>query len=286
MRGVRRGHSRFRLLRILPGSSLWTPAARDKRSRSIRMARSIAPAKPAAAGDVISLYGTGVTSGQGGVFVTVGGQDAMVSYTSSGGVTRFDVRIPSGILTSRAVPVVVLINQDAVVASQSGVTVAVQGANQTATNTSIGLATAVTTDPAGNVYFVSSSSVFKVDPKGALTRVAGKLQPGYSGDGGPAIDAQLFTDDLVNEETLFGLPSGLCLGFEGQSLHLRRRKCTCPQGLAGRDYHNGGGQRDARLFRRWRTSNRRATRESARLGSRQCRQSVHRRHRCRAESLH
>jgi uncharacterized protein (TIGR03437 family) len=84
------------------------------------------PVKPAVAGDVISLYGTGVTSGQGGVFVTVGGQDAMVSYTSSGGVTRFDVRIPGGILTSGAVPVVVLISQDAVVSSQSGVTIAVR----------------------------------------------------------------------------------------------------------------------------------------------------------------
>ena len=173
------------------------------------------PVRLAAAGDVISLYGTGVTSGQGGVFVTVGGQDAMVSYTSSDGVTRFDVRIPGGILTSRAVPVVVLISQDAIVSSQSGVTVALQDANQTAANTSIGWATAVTTDPAGNVYFISSSSVFKVDAKGALTRVAGKPQPGYSGDGGPAIDAQLFTDDLVNAETLFGVPSGLALDSKG-----------------------------------------------------------------------
>ena len=171
------------------------------------------PVKPAVAGDVISIYGTGVTSGQGGVFVTVGGQDAMVSYTSFGGVTRFDVRIPSGILTSRAVPVVVQISQGAIVSSQSGVTVAVQDA--TVANTPIGWATAVTTDPAGNVYFISSNSVFKLDPKGALTRVAGKLEPGYSGDGGPAIDAQLFTDDLVNAETLFGLPSGLALDSKG-----------------------------------------------------------------------
>jgi uncharacterized protein (TIGR03437 family) len=91
------------------------------------------PAKPAAAGDVISLYGTGVTSGQGGVFVIVGGQtSSLAGYTSLGGVTRFDVRMPSGILTSRAVPVVVLISQDAVVESQSGVTVAVQDTSQTA----------------------------------------------------------------------------------------------------------------------------------------------------------
>ena len=46
MRGVRRSHSRFRLLRTLPGSSLWMPRGKDKRSRSIRMARSMLRLSP------------------------------------------------------------------------------------------------------------------------------------------------------------------------------------------------------------------------------------------------
>jgi hypothetical protein len=125
-----------------------------------------APTKPVLAGDVISLYGTGVTSGQGGVGAIAGDQTAsLVDYTSFRGVTRFDVRIPR----SPAVPVVVQISNGNSAPSQSGVTVAVQDASQTAPNTSIGWATAVTTNPAGNVYFISSNSVFKVDTEGALT---------------------------------------------------------------------------------------------------------------------
>jgi uncharacterized protein (TIGR03437 family) len=49
----------------------------------------------------------------------------------------------------------------------------------------------VATDAAGNVYFGSLHSVFKVDTGGTLTRVAGNGRPGYSGDGGLATDAQL-----------------------------------------------------------------------------------------------
>jgi uncharacterized protein (TIGR03437 family) len=55
----------------------------------------------------------------------------------------------------------------------------------------IGSLQGVAPDGAGNVYFSSLNSVFKVDPNGMLTRVAGNGRPGYSGDGGPATDAQL-----------------------------------------------------------------------------------------------
>jgi hypothetical protein len=48
-----------------------------------------------------------------------------------------------------------------------------------AVDVSIGYATGVTADAAGNVYFASSdlNSVFKVDPGGVLTRVAGNSKP-------------------------------------------------------------------------------------------------------------
>ncbi len=50
---------------------------------------------------------------------------------------------------------------------------------------------AVAVDGQGNVYFSSGNWVFKVDGSGALARVAGSAVGGYSGDGGPAIDARL-----------------------------------------------------------------------------------------------
>ena len=52
--------------------------------------------------------------------------------------------------------------------------------------------TNVVVDAAGNSYFTSSNSIFKLDQNGVLTRmVAGNSRYGYSGDGGPAISAQL-----------------------------------------------------------------------------------------------
>jgi uncharacterized protein (TIGR03437 family) len=62
-----------------------------------------------------------------------------------------------------------------------------------AVQAAIGDPARVTVDAAGNVYFGSLHSVFKVDTAGILTRVAGNGRPGYSGDGGPATDAQLLT---------------------------------------------------------------------------------------------
>jgi sugar lactone lactonase YvrE len=44
---------------------------------------------------------------------------------------------------------------------------------------------------AGDVYFSSDNSVLKVDAAGTLTRIAGTGKFGYSGDGGPAVQAQL-----------------------------------------------------------------------------------------------
>jgi sugar lactone lactonase YvrE len=69
---------------------------------------------------------------------------------------------------------------------------------------SIGHATGVATDRAGNVYFSSTlNCVFKLDPNGFLTRIAGTYQAGFSGDGGPATAAQLY------------LPRGLAVDSAG-----------------------------------------------------------------------
>ena len=42
-----------------------------------------------------------------------------------------------------------------------------------------------------NLYFSSGHSVFKIDGSGTLTLLAGNSRPGFSGDGGPAVNAQL-----------------------------------------------------------------------------------------------
>jgi trimeric autotransporter adhesin len=60
-----------------------------------------------------------------------------------------------------------------------------------ATTASIGVPSGVAIDGAGNLFFVGGQCVFKVDGSGTLTRVAGNSRRGYSGDGGPANNAQL-----------------------------------------------------------------------------------------------
>src|SRR5205085_12336621 len=60
-----------------------------------------------------------------------------------------------------------------------------------ANRTSIGDPARVAVDAAGNVYFASLHSIFKVDAGGTLTRFAGNGRAGNSGDGGPASAAQL-----------------------------------------------------------------------------------------------
>ncbi len=60
-----------------------------------------------------------------------------------------------------------------------------------AVNTAIGNPYSIATDASGNVYFTGLNCLFKVDQNGVLTRLAGNARPGFSGDGGPATNAQL-----------------------------------------------------------------------------------------------
>src|SRR5580704_12618119 len=66
----------------------------------------------------------------------------------------------------------------------------------TGTSTSIGPPRQTAT-ASGNIYFSSLNSVFQIDSNGVLTLVAGTAKPGYSGDGGPAVNAQLNTPQGV-----------------------------------------------------------------------------------------
>ncbi len=49
----------------------------------------------------------------------------------------------------------------------------------------------IAVDHAGNVYIAAENCIFKLEPSGDVTRIAGNGRPGLSGDGGPASQAQL-----------------------------------------------------------------------------------------------
>jgi streptogramin lyase len=52
-------------------------------------------------------------------------------------------------------------------------------------------------DTAGAVYFSSGNAVYRLDSRGALTRIAGGYASGCAGDGGLAINAQLNGPDGI-----------------------------------------------------------------------------------------
>ena len=102
-----------------------------------------------------------------------------------------------------------------------------------AVNAAIGQPHAIASDSTGNVYFASLYSIFKMDPNGSLTHVAGTGRSGDSGDGGPATKAQLTSPTalaLDKDGNLF-----IADGFSG-----RVRKVS-PQGVITTVAGNGQG---------------------------------------------
>jgi uncharacterized protein (TIGR03437 family) len=101
-----------------------------------------------------------------------------------------------------------------------------------AVSTPIGQPQRVATDAAGNVYFSSANAVFKMNSAGTLTRVAGNSRAGFSGDGGPAVNAQLnspqgiavdsagnvYIADSVNNRVRIVTASGIINTFAGNGL--------------------------------------------------------------------
>src|SRR5689334_5126152 len=50
----------------------------------------------------------------------------------------------------------------------------------------------LTEDPQGNIYFLDQNTlIMKISTQGRVSRFAGNGIPGYSGDGGPAVEASI-----------------------------------------------------------------------------------------------
>ena len=100
-----------------------------------------------------------------------------------------------------------------------------------APNISIGQPNRVITDSAGNVYFTSGNCIFKMAGT-TLTRVAGNSRAGYSGDGGPALNAQfnspqgiafdpagnLYVADSINNRVRRIAPDGTIITVAGNGI--------------------------------------------------------------------
>jgi uncharacterized protein (TIGR03437 family) len=123
--------------------------------------------------------------------------------------------------------ILLLAGSSLALAQQYTITTAAGGAPPptpvSAVSTSIGQPSRVTVDSKNNIYFSSGNAVFKIDTNGNLTVVAGNSRAGFSGDGGPSLQAQLNT------------PQGLALDASG-NLYIcdsvnNRVRIVNPQGI-------------------------------------------------------
>jgi uncharacterized protein (TIGR03437 family) len=101
-----------------------------------------------------------------------------------------------------------------------------------AAGVSIGQPNRVAVDGSGNVYFSSLNSVFKLGTNGSLALVAGNSRAGFSGDGGPAVNAQLnsprglaldssgnlYIADALNNRVRMVTAAGIISTFAGNGL--------------------------------------------------------------------
>ena len=119
-----------------------------------------------------------------------------------------------------------------------------------AASISIGQPRHVAAAPSGSLYFSSGNCVFKLDGSGVLTLIAGNSRAGFSGDGGPAVTAQLnapqgvavdaagniYIADSLNNRVRRVSPSGMITTLAGNG-------ATANPGLWG----DGGAATNANL---------------------------------------
>ena len=63
----------------------------------------------------------------------------------------------------------------------------------------------IAADPAGNVYVLDSNQVRRIDPYGMIATIAGTGENGHSGDGGPAVAAELRGPSVLESDAVGNL---------------------------------------------------------------------------------
>lgn len=133
-----------------------------------------------------------------GIITTIAGNGSNIFSGDGGPATAAGFTSPTGIFVTPSNTVIITDNNRIRQVDTSGniTTIAgnpdaeIRGDGGAATQAQIS-ARSPFVDGAGNLYFVNGSTVRKIDTNGIITTVAGNGTSGFSGDGGPALDAQL-----------------------------------------------------------------------------------------------
>ncbi|HEY9898944.1 MAG TPA: IPT/TIG domain-containing protein [Pantanalinema sp.] len=147
-----------------------------------------------------TVTGTGFGSSVASVSASVAAQACQVLAASPASLT---LRAPGSEMTGALsvtvegqtgtsatnLRVFVGLSPDATIAKLAGSRLAPPGT--LATNWGLSPNGGVTFDSSGNYYFCASNAVYKVDTANRLSMVAGQYDGGFSGDGGPALNAKL-----------------------------------------------------------------------------------------------
>jgi hypothetical protein len=101
-----------------------------------------------------------------------------------------------------------------------------------ATSAQLNLLPGIVLDPAGNLYIADYGRIRRVSPSGIIITVSGNGTPGFSGDGGPATDAQIAPVALAVDS----VPCGT-------------QQLPSPKGVYIWHHLDGGGDRRSGLLR-------------------------------------
>ncbi len=144
-----------------------------------------------------------------GIITTVAGSVMSYGFGGDGGpATAALFNYPSSLTLDNAGNIFVAdrLNYRVRMVNASGVVTTIAGMNyylfgsykgdgMPATTAKLNLPTGVSLDTIGNVYFTDcgNARLRKIEPSGIINTVAGTATPGFSGDGGGAMSAQLYT---------------------------------------------------------------------------------------------
>jgi sugar lactone lactonase YvrE len=140
-----------------------------------------------------------------GIITTVAGSGACCYSGDGGPATSAQLNGPHGVGVDSAGNLFIAdinnhrirkVTPDGIISTVAGGTLSVgclnlSGASGPATAAQLCQSYNIAVDAGGNVFITDYYRIRKVSPDGTITSVAGNGTPGYAGDGGPAIDAQL-----------------------------------------------------------------------------------------------